>query len=186
VRRVALVLLLSAALFGASEGDGHHDDNSTLWKTANFVILVGLLGYGISKAAGPFFNGRTEEIQRALVESRKLKEDADGRAAEIDAKLANLATEIENLKAEARQEMAAEGERVKAETARMLAKIKQQARQEIESAEKQAIKELRAHAAELAVDLARQKIQSRMTPASEGILADQFIARLAKSQESPN
>jgi F-type H+-transporting ATPase subunit b len=174
------------AAHAESGSAGHHEDNTTMWKWANFAILAGLLGYGIAKAAGPFFRGRSAEIQKALVEARELKERADARAAEIDRRLANLAAEIETLKAEARQEMAAESERIQAETARLLAKIEQQARREIESAEKLALKELRTHAAGLAIELAGAKIRARITGPAEVRLAEQFITRLDRSTESLN
>jgi F0F1-type ATP synthase membrane subunit b/b' len=152
-----------AAPAHGAEGGEHHEDNTTMWKWANFAILAALMGYGISKAAGPFFQGRSEQIRKALVEARMLKEEADARAAEIDRKLASLSADIEALKAEARAEMAAESERVQA-----------------------AIKELRAHAAELALDMARRKIASRLTVPAQERLVDQFLARLEKSPESLN
>jgi F0F1-type ATP synthase membrane subunit b/b' len=163
----------------AEHADEHHD-STTAWKWANFAILAAALGYGISKAAGPFFAGRTNQIQHSLLEAKKLREDAETRAAEIDRRMANLGAEIESLRADARRELTAESERISAETARLLAKVEEHARQEIDSTLKHATQQLQAHAAALAVDLAAGKIQSRMTPAVEQSLVDSFVTRMAR------
>jgi F-type H+-transporting ATPase subunit b len=194
VTRLALALLLCASAAVAQQhgneakhsGESGHQDSTTLWKWANFTILAGLLGYGISKAAGPFFAARTGQIQKSLVEARKLRQEAEARAAEIDRRMAGLASDIEALKAEAHREMAAESARVQAETERMLARTREQAEQEIEAAGQQAIAELKAHAAGLALDLARPKIDARMSPATQDRLVDQFVQRLGKPSGSAN
>jgi F-type H+-transporting ATPase subunit b len=168
------------------EHDAGHDNSTAMWKWANFAILAGLLGYAIAKNAGPFFRGRTSEIQSALLEARKLKEDADTRASAIEQRLANLGADLAAMKAEGHQEMEAEMQRVQAETDRLLTKIRNQARQEIESAEKQAIAELRAHASELALELAEQKIRARMTASAQAQLVDQFLRRIEPSKGPVN
>ena len=161
-------------------GGGHAPSSVQTWKWANFAILAGLIGYGISKAAGPFFRGRSEEIQKALVDARRMKEDAEARAAGIDARMLNLGAEIESLRTEARREMAAEAERVQQETARLAAKIEANAAQELTSITRHAIRELRAHAAGLALQLAEQKVRSRMTPGAQDLLVDTFASRLGR------
>ena len=145
-----------------------------------------MLGWAIARNAGPFFSARTAQIQSALVDARKLKESAEERASEIDRRMANLGTEIDAMKTEARHEMQAETARIQAETDKLLAKIRQHARQEIAAAEKQAVAELRSHATELALGLAAQKVRSRMTPAGQDTLIDQFLRRLEHPRESKN
>ena len=197
MRTIVLALALSAPFALAqehggeathkAEGEDHgggHGDPLTMWKWANFAILVALAGYGISKAAGPFFQGRNEQIQHALVEAMKVRTEAEARASAIEARMANLSGEIEALRSEAHQEMAAESERVKAETARLVAKLEQHAQQEIESTVKHARKELRAYAAELALELAARKIEARMTPAAQDKLVDSFVGRLGQPGSS--
>jgi F-type H+-transporting ATPase subunit b len=187
MKTIGIALILAAGTLvaqehGEAKGEhgGGHEQPSLAWKWANFAILAGAIGYGISKAAGPFFRGRTEQIQRDLVEAKKIREEAEARAADIDRRMASLSTQIESLRADAKQEMSAENERMKSETARQLAKIEQHAQQEIESAVKHAQKDLRAHAAELALDLAARKIGSRMTPGAQEALVDSFASRLAR------
>jgi F-type H+-transporting ATPase subunit b len=163
---------------GSSEHGGGHEQPSMVWKWVNFGILAGLIGYGIAKGAGPFFRARTEQIQKALVEAKMIREDAERRASEIDRRMANLGADIESLRTESRKEMAAESDRLKAETERIVAKIEAHAHQEIQSAAKLAAKDLRRHAAELALQLAERKIQARMTPKTQERLVDDFVSQL--------
>jgi F-type H+-transporting ATPase subunit b len=161
----------------AGEGE-HHDDNSTLWKTINFVILAAAIGYGISKAGPAFFRSRTAEIQRGIAEATRLQEQAETHAAEMTRRLENLDAEIADLRREARAELEAEDRRIQASTAQLMARMQANAEQEIASAGKQARKELRAYSSELALELARQKIRSRMTPELANTMMDSFVREL--------
>ena len=68
------------------------------WKWANFVILAGGLGYLIGKNVPPLFQKQSSEIKSALRDAAKAKEEAAAYAAGIEARLANLQTEIEKLR----------------------------------------------------------------------------------------
>jgi F0F1-type ATP synthase membrane subunit b/b' len=74
--------------------------------------------------------------------------------------------------------MASEEERLKDQTARTLSRMRFAAGQEIESASKQARRELRSYAAELALKLARREIRDRMSPRVAAGLVDGFVAGL--------
>ena len=159
-------------------GEAEHHDNSLLWKIVNFAILAGAIGYGVSKAAPVFFRSRTEEIQRGIAEATKMRQDAEARAAEMDLRLRNLNTEIEDLRSKARQELEAEDQRIKTETEHLITRTRANAEREIASAANQARKDLRAYTAELALELARQKVRSRMTPELAGELVETFVRDL--------
>jgi len=155
------------------------------WKWANFAILAGLLGYMIYKKAGAFFRSRTEAIRKDIDEAGRLRQEAEERAAGIERRIENLQAEIESLRAGARAEMTAENERLRLETEAGFEKLRRQAEQEISSATKAARHEVRAHAAELAVDLAAGKIRARMTPTTDEALAGAFLDGLGKTGDRP-
>ncbi len=159
---------------------GGDHSNTLLWKTINFVILVVVLGYGISKVAGKFFRSRTAEIQAGILEAQRQQREAMARAAEIDRRMEQLGAEIEELRSNAASEMKAEGARIEEETTRMAARLEDYADQEIAAALKQARKELRAHAADLALEMARERIRARLTPETEAGLVDAFSEQLAR------
>lgn len=176
--RIFLLAALAAGLLLAqhsapAEGKAEEAKASTelLWKSANFLILAGLLGYFIRKKAGAFFLSRTQAIRKDIDEAGRQRREADGRFAEIEARLKNLDAEIEALRQSARGEMAAESERLRQETADGLRKIREQSAQDVLSAAKAARHEVKTYAADLAIGLAAGKIRSGLTPsADEGLI----------------
>ena len=103
-------------------GPGTHG-NLELWKWANFALLAGALGWVIKKNAGPFFDARSREIRKQLVEAKEIRAEADRRTQQVETRLANLGTEIEALKREALAEQQVENERFRAQTAAEMAKV---------------------------------------------------------------
>jgi F-type H+-transporting ATPase subunit b len=173
----ALLFCLAAGL-ALAEGKEGGEDSLQIWKWANFTLLAGALGYLMVKALPPMFAARTEAITKDMVESQKISEDANRRAAEVDRRLAAIETEIAALKIDSQQETAAEAARLAHHTAAEIARLQAQAEREISDAGKTAQKELRRYAAGLAIDLASQKISSRMTPGIQDRLVRGFVRDL--------
>jgi F-type H+-transporting ATPase subunit b len=157
------------------EAAAEHSDPMLKWKWINFAILAGVLGYMIGKTAPPFFKGRTAAIQRDIREATKLREQAENRAREMEQRLAAIGQEIEQLRREAKEAMAHEGERIRQETANQIARVQQAAEQEIASHAKHATQELKAYSAKLAIDLAEQRIQSQMNGDIQNMLVSRFL-----------
>ena len=149
-----------------------------VWKWVNFAILAVGLGYLIGKAAPGYFQARRDEIQGALVAATREIKDAEAKAADLDLRFSGIKTEVERLRNEARAEMAAEGERIRLETKRHLERIQEQTAQEIHLMTRAARDEVRKYSAGLALDLAEQRIRSRMTPDAQAGLVDGFLGEL--------
>ena len=145
------------------------------WKWANFLILAGSLGYLIRKHVPPLFQKQSSEIKSALAEAAKIRQDAAAYAAGIEARLGNLQSEIESLRASARSDMIAESERIRRETEHHLQRIREQTAQEIELMTRAAKDELRKYAAELAIGLAEERIRFRMNPETQDRLVNGFV-----------
>jgi F-type H+-transporting ATPase subunit b len=145
------------------------------WKLANFILLVAGLGYLIKKNAGPFFEARSKKIQQDMLDAKAQRAEAEQRAAEVDRRLANLGNEIAALRAESQAEAKAETERSMKYTAAEIAKIQAHAEQEIVAAGKAARQDLKRYSAELAVQLAEQKISARMTGEAQDDLVRGFV-----------
>jgi F-type H+-transporting ATPase subunit b len=182
-RRAILALALgmvfaSCALPQESAGqkqEAEQGDPWIWWKWANFLILAGGLGYLIGKNVPPLFQKQSSEIKSALQEAAKVKAEAAAYAASIEARLANLQSEIERLRVSARTDMAAESERIRLETEHHLQRIREQTAQEIELLTRSATDQLRKYSAELALGLAEDRIRSRMNPATQQSLAEGFL-----------
>jgi F-type H+-transporting ATPase subunit b len=183
MRLVLLAALLLAPAMAQHESKaegGEHGQHLELWKWANFLVLAGGLGYLAAKHGAPFFAARSRQIRKAMVEAEEVRRDAEQRAAEVDARMANLEAEIEALRRESRAEQEAETERLRQQTAVEIGKIRTHAQLEIESAGKAARMELQRHAAELAIGLAKEKIRARMTPQAQNALLEAFLTELER------
>jgi F-type H+-transporting ATPase subunit b len=175
--RFALLFCLAAG-FSFAEGKEGGDPNLQMWKWANFLVLVGGLGYLIGKMVPPFFAARSQAIIKDMTESGKIRQDAEARAADVERRLAGLEAEIAALRAGSQKESQAETGRLAAHTAAEIAKIQAQSERDIAAAGKAARTELKRYAAGLAVDLAERKIRARMTAATEDGLVRVFVRDL--------
>jgi F-type H+-transporting ATPase subunit b len=180
VKKILLALMLATAMFAQErqEGEPLTKDEMIVWKWANFVILAAGAAYLLSKHLPSYFKSRTGEIQKDITEAQASKQAADKRAAEMDARLNSLAADIENFRAQSRIEMEREAARIRQETAHQIEKLQKQAEQEIESAGTLATRELHAYAAKLSLDLAEQRIRTRLDAATEAGLVDDFTKDL--------
>jgi F-type H+-transporting ATPase subunit b len=189
MRRATFALVLGLALAscalpqeparaGESRQEAEQGDPWILWKWINFAILAGALGYLAAKSVPGLFRARSEEIRKALDEAAASKKDAEARAAGIELRLSRLQTEIDSLRQNARTEMAAEGDRIRRETERYLQRIQEQAMQEIALITRGSREELRRYSAGLAIQLAEQRLRSRIGPDTERQLLDGFLRDL--------
>ncbi len=180
MRRAGHFALLFCMAAGSvfAEGKESGDSAQQLWKWANFLLLAGGLGYLMAKMLPPLFVSRSQAIAKDLVDSQKIRQESDARAADVERRLAAIETEIAALRAESKAETAAEAERLAKHTAAEIARIQAQAEREIGDAGKDAQFELKRYAAGLAIDLAAQKISARMTPATEDRLVRGFVRDL--------
>jgi len=177
-RALGLGIVFAAALFAQGGPEVETGDPWLGWKWANFLILAAGLGYLIRKHAPAYFQQRSQEIQQGISEATKTKQEAEARAAAIERRLAGLESEIAKLRASAHEEIAAEGGRISRETMHRLQRIQAQSTQEIELMSRAASADLRKYSAELALDLAKQRIRSRMTKDTQDSLADKFLQDL--------
>ena len=148
------------------------------WKWANFLILAGGIGYLVRKYAGPFYREQSESIQRGIAEATQARKDAEERAASIDQRMAGLEKEIEELRVQSRAEMEAESKRLREDAEHQASRLQADSVQEIELMTRASILELRRYSAELALDLAEQRIRARITPDTRKRLANGFIRDL--------
>jgi F-type H+-transporting ATPase subunit b len=144
----------------------------------NFAIVVGVVVWFSKKNLPAAFRGRTASIQKSLAEARTASEDANRRLAEIESRLKHLGEEIGQMQATADKSASAEEERIKASAEEDARRIVESAQQEIAAAAKAARRELTAHAADLAVTLASQKI--RVDAPTDQALVRRFAKDLAR------
>jgi len=148
------------------------------WKWANFGILAIGLGIMIGKVAPALFKERSRSIGQAMFEAAAAVRDAQIRATEIEARFAALENDIAELRRNAKAEMSAESERISRETESRLKKIQDQAMQEIALIARAGRDDLRKYSAQLALELAEQRLRSRLTQDTQDGLVDGFLQDL--------
>jgi F-type H+-transporting ATPase subunit b len=184
MKRLLILVIFCAATLAAAETESASEP-SPIWKWANFAILAVGLGYLMAKHLPALFSSRTTEIQKGISESQQMKQDAERRSAEMDARLSALGADIEKFRTQSAAEMQKEGDRIGQETAAQIKKIEQQAAVEIESVGKTARRQLKEYAAELALGLAEERLRGHMDNATESALVDGFVRDLER-QSSQN
>jgi F-type H+-transporting ATPase subunit b len=144
----------------------------------NFVILAAALAWVVRKVLPNGFAPRTAEIQKALEEARKASADASARLGEIEGRLARLDAEIAGIRSAAEADFTVEEQRIKAAAEQDAKNVIAAAEQEIAAAARTAQRELKSFVADLAVNLAENKI--KVDDQTDQALIRSFAAELGK------
>jgi F-type H+-transporting ATPase subunit b len=164
----------------AEHGEG--GSGELIFRWINFFIVFGGGGYF---AAGPFRRwvaAQRQAIQERIAEAQAERRQAEERLAQIEQRLAGLEQEIKALQEEAVENAAAERQRIEDAARREAERIVATAGMEIDSAGQAARLELRAYAARLAVTLAEQRIQERLTPEIHAALFEASLRELRATE----
>ena len=159
-------------------GGEHGGLSGLIWPTINFLILCGGLYYFLRIPFTEYLTGRSSQIRKDLVDAAELNRTATAQLAEVDRKVKALPGEIDTLRARGTQEIAAEEARIAAAAVAERERLLTQTRREIEVRLRAAQRELSEHAATLALDLARQRLASDMTPADHTRLVDRYLQQV--------
>jgi F-type H+-transporting ATPase subunit b len=171
-------LLLTALRAHAEEGGASAEQANELFKWINFAILAGLVIWVFVKILPPKFRKNAESISSAITQATATKAEADRQLKEAEEKLARLDQELVQLRAVAKDEAAAEAERIRQTTQNDAQKIDAAAKAEIEAAERAARLQLKAIAANLAVDGAESLLARELTPQAQESLVAAFVKTL--------
>jgi len=179
---VKILFVLLFAVVGANaaeEGGNAATERATeIFKWINFAIVAGLVVWVFAKLLPPVFRKKAEAISSAITIATSAKAAAEAQLREAETKLANLQKEVVELRAFAEREAAAEVARLRAATQSDTQKIAAAAKAEIEAAERAARLELKALAANLAVDGAEALLVKQLTPKAQESLVSNFVKSL--------
>lgn len=169
----ALLLVGNVAPAYAAEGPA-----ALLWPVANFIILAGILWYFGRTPMSEYLQSRQATIRKELVEAAALRSAATTQLAEIEKKMQALPGELDALRARGREETAAEEARIAAAAAAERDRLLEQARREIDLQVRLARQELVTHAADLAMQLATDRVRKEITPADQDRLVDTYLKQV--------
>jgi F-type H+-transporting ATPase subunit b len=152
-----------------------------LWPTVNFVILVGALWWFFKEPFVNYLRERHSTIRKELVEAANVKAAAAAQLAAIDAKLRALPGEIEALRMRGSEEIAAEEQRISRMAAAERERLLEQTRREIDHQLRLAKRELVEHTANLAVQLASDRLQRHIATEDHDLLVDRYLDQVKKN-----
>jgi len=177
---VLFVLLFAVVGANAAEegGNAATERATEIFKWINFAIVAGVIVWVFGKKLPPVFRKKAEAISSAIANATSARAAADAQLREAETSLANLQKEVAELRAFAERESAAEVERLRAATETDTQKIAAAAKAEIEAAERSARLELKALAANLAVDGAETLLAKQLTPKAQESLISDFVKSL--------
>jgi F-type H+-transporting ATPase subunit b len=149
------------------------------WVLVSFLLFIGLLVYlGIPGKLAVMLDARAARIASELDEARKLREEAQGLLADYERKRRDAEKEAEAILAQARVEAEAFVVETRQKLAETIERRGWMAEQKIAQAEVEAVKEVRAAAAELAIAAATRIIADEVQGAKADQLVDSSIANL--------
>jgi len=176
---LALALFAAISAHAAEEvGADTAERDKEIFKCINFAIVAGLVAWVFLKVTPPVFRKNAETIGAAISKATAAKAEADRRLREAEEKLARLEQEVAQLRATSQREMAAEADRLRAATENDIQRVALAANAEIEASERAARLELKATAANLAVDEAEALLSRELTPKVQESLVASFVKSL--------
>jgi len=177
---LAFGLLLTAYPVFAAEEGGQESPLTATFQWINFAVVAGALIWVFMKITPKIFAARAVQISSAIDEAAKIKAAADAQRRDAEQRLANLGREIEQLRADAARDAAAEAARIQAATKDEAAKIDRSAHMELDAAARTARLDLRALATRLSITRAEALLRSEMTPAAEDGMFATFLSDISR------
>jgi F-type H+-transporting ATPase subunit b len=175
---LAVFLWGAVSAHAAEEGTAAAERASEIFKWINFAVLIIATVWLWHRKATPRLRRLRDRIGSDITNATSAKAAADAQVREAETKLARLPQEIAELRTVAEREGAGEAERIRALAKSDAQKISVAANAEIEAAERAARLELKAIAANLAVDGAESLLSKQLTPQAQESLVSAFVKSL--------
>jgi F-type H+-transporting ATPase subunit b len=151
--------------------------DTTFWAFVGLILFFVVIAvFGAPKMITKSLDDRADRIRTELDEARRLREEAQELLASYKRKQAEAAKNAEDIIRQARAEAEYLRENAKTEIAQRIERRTALAEQRIAQAEAQAAKEVKAMAADLAVDAARLLLTEKMTKTQRNALLKSDIA----------
>jgi len=149
------------------------------WVLVSFAIFVGILLYmKVPSKASSALDERAARIAKELAEAQRLREEAQALLAEYEKKRKEAGKLADDIVAQARREAESEAVEARRRLEETIERRTRIAEQKIAQAEAQAMKDVRAAAADLAIAAATGIVSERAKGEEGRALIDQSIAAI--------
>lgn len=182
LRVIATTAPVLIAGVAQASGDSHEGAEEvlkqTIYQGLNLALLLGVLFYFGRKPISEFFSNRRSEIHSELNEAARLLAEAEQRNSELQRRLVDLGSEIEEIREEAGRRAEEEAERILADANATAERIRRDAQAGVAQELRRAQSALRDEAADLALEMATRKLSEQVGEADRERLVDEFILRV--------
>jgi F-type H+-transporting ATPase subunit b len=178
----ALAIVFSAGVAQAAGGGDDHDPvMEMLWQSFNLALLIGVIVYYGRGPISEFFASRRDGIKTELADAAELLRQAEKRNAELQRRLVDLSSEIEEISENAGRRADEEAERILADARATADRIRRDATAAIDQELRRAQAALHDEAADLALEIAARKLTESVVESDRERLIDEFITRIEPS-----
>lgn len=151
------------------------------WVGVSFVLFLVLLVYlKVPGMVAKALDERADAIQHELDEAKRLREEAQAVLADYERKKIEAEADAEKIIAQAKREAEIYGEEARNKMQEQIERRGRLAEQKIALAEVAAVKDVRAAAADLAVEAASRVLVAEVKGATASNLIDESIAAVRK------
>jgi len=179
----ALPLILLALPAHAAE-EHASDLNSILLNAVNLAILIAALVYFARKPLRAYFDKRRADIQGDLRAAADQLATAESTYAKWQRRMIDLEAELDEIRTTSRQRAEAERERIIQSAHATAERIRRDATAAVDLELRRAREILREEAAQLAIQLAGERLAREVTDADRDRLIDEFIDRIESQSDS--
>ncbi|MBL8595177.1 MAG: ATP F0F1 synthase subunit B [Devosia sp.] len=152
---------------------------ATIWATIALVIFIGIVVYfGVPKTIGKMLDDRIKKIETDLAEAEALRAEAKALLEDYSRRREEAEKEAEDIVTAAREEAFRLTAEAKSSLEAMVARREKAVADKIAQAEAQAVSEVRARSADLAVAAARVLLEKQVATKGD-VLVDQAIKDVA-------
>ncbi len=151
---------------------------SQVWEAVNLILLIGVLVYFARKPVLSFLHDRRAEIEGNLESSEKLLKDAEGRLEEWSQRAAQLDTEAQSIRDDARRAAEQERDAIIADARLTADRIRKSAGAVVDRELRIARERLRSEVADLATGLAARILAEQVTSEDRSRLVDEFVQKI--------
>lgn len=137
--------------------------DNTFYATVALVIFIGLMLYfGVPRIISKMLDGKIKQIADDIAEAKKLREEAVALLAEYEQKRVAAEAEAEGIITAAREEAVRLTAEAQTSLAELVARRTKAVQDKIAQAEAQAVAEVRARSADVAIEAARTVLSDEM------------------------
>lgn len=176
---LSIVLVSGVAVAAGGEADGEGGAlRETIYQGINLLILLAVLVYFGRRPVREHFTVRRDGIRLELSQAAELLSQAEQRNADLQRRLVDLSSEIEEIREQATRRAEDEAERILADARAGAERIRRDARSSVDQELRRAKAGLREEAADLALEIAGRKLADQVSDSDRERLMDEFITRV--------